>query len=304
MGVKLEHELKSELAKITDFKIDSEKNGTEFIFQACTELLEKWSSLNIDIQAERNLNCQLINKNLTQQCDIDAFVQELNFERENLVKTSNLCRNLEKKIEDLKNDQNSAQRHVQALEKMIRDNKEEKFKLVKKNEGLQHKLSRKSKELEYFAEEKHSLIEKLENLTFENSEYKKSIANLNEEIDHFKSEEYHMEVALPYTLEVAKKQGRINELENHLNNLLLPNYHNDEISDETTNKGEEKDAEKMPNIVLPENCDSIGIPNNLVFGSLNDFQETLSEPSTPFEHISPEECYFDPKVKRKSVTKF
>ena len=31
--VKLEHELKSELAKITDFKIDSEKNGTEFIFQ-------------------------------------------------------------------------------------------------------------------------------------------------------------------------------------------------------------------------------------------------------------------------------
>ena len=74
------------------------------------------------------------------ECDIDAFVQELNFERENLVKTSNLCRNLEKKIEDLKNDQNSAQRHVQALEKMIRDNKEEKFKLVKKNEGLQDGL--------------------------------------------------------------------------------------------------------------------------------------------------------------------
>ena len=85
---------------------------------------------------------------------------------------------------------------------------------------LKHKLSRKSKELEYFAEEKHSLIEKLENLTFENSEYKKSIDYLNEEIEHFKSEEYHMEVALPYTLEVAKKQGRINELENHLNNLL------------------------------------------------------------------------------------
>ena len=66
----------------------------------------------------------------------------------------------------------------------------------------------------------------------------------------------------------------------------LPNYHNDEISDETSNKGEEKDAKKLPNIVLPENCDSIGIPNNLVFGSLNDFQETLSEPSTPFVMVS------------------
>ena len=31
--VKLEHELKSELAKITDFRIDSEKNGPEYIFQ-------------------------------------------------------------------------------------------------------------------------------------------------------------------------------------------------------------------------------------------------------------------------------
>lgn len=36
--VKLEHELKSELAKITDFEIHSEKNGTEFIFQGiCTK---------------------------------------------------------------------------------------------------------------------------------------------------------------------------------------------------------------------------------------------------------------------------
>ena len=36
-------------------------------FIACSELLEKWSSMNTDLQAERNLNCQLINKNLTQQ---------------------------------------------------------------------------------------------------------------------------------------------------------------------------------------------------------------------------------------------
>ena len=34
---------------------------------ACTELLEKWSSLNTDLEAEKNLNCQLINKNLAQQ---------------------------------------------------------------------------------------------------------------------------------------------------------------------------------------------------------------------------------------------
>ena len=36
-------------------------------FIACTELLEKWSSLNTDLAAEKNLNCQLINKNLAQQ---------------------------------------------------------------------------------------------------------------------------------------------------------------------------------------------------------------------------------------------
>ena len=37
--VKLEHELKSELAKIIDFEIDSEKNGTEFIFHG---ICRKW----------------------------------------------------------------------------------------------------------------------------------------------------------------------------------------------------------------------------------------------------------------------
>ena len=55
-------------------------------------------------------------------------------------------------------------------------------------------MSRKSKEAEFFAEQNHALKEKLENLNFDNGENLKTIELLEGEVDHYKSEEYHMEV--------------------------------------------------------------------------------------------------------------
>ena len=41
--------------------------------------MEKWSSLNTDLEAEKNLNCQLINKNLTQQGKVLYELEKIAF---------------------------------------------------------------------------------------------------------------------------------------------------------------------------------------------------------------------------------
>ena len=70
------------------------------------------------------------------------------------------------------------------------------------------------KEVDYYREQCKNLRDEID---FYQREWKKQhglAETLQAEIAHLKSEEYQMEIALPYTRVIERKQIRINELQN------------------------------------------------------------------------------------------
>jgi LPS O-antigen subunit length determinant protein (WzzB/FepE family) len=64
----------------------------------------------------------------------------------------------------------------------------------------------------------------------------------NEEIEYLQSETYKMEIALPYTEEIERKQTKINILEYKLDNFDTP-------------CGSRKQSEKSDSFESPDGCD-------------------------------------------------
>ncbi|CAG5096830.1 Oidioi.mRNA.OKI2018_I69.XSR.g14801.t1.cds [Oikopleura dioica] len=91
--------------------------------------------------------------------------------------------------------------------------KKDKDSYQEKNEGLQLKLSRKREEVDFYRTDNRNLVEEIESFETDRKRLENELADAKREIEHIKSEEYQMSIALPYTLEIQNKQERINELE-------------------------------------------------------------------------------------------
>lgn len=69
------------------------------------------------------------------------------------------------------------------------------------------------KEVDFYREQNQDCKDEIESYQNEVKAQAIVLKNNQEEIDYFLSDTYQMEIALPYTEEVERKQQRINELE-------------------------------------------------------------------------------------------